>query len=317
MSASISVLVPSVDGGDLLAALAERLISESAQVEVVIADNGLDPGTRSRLSSTGAKVVAMGGNAGFGRAVNAAAAQAEGDVLIVTNDDIEPESGFATELATPVAAGAEMAAGILVHRDQPGVIESAGLVIDPLLGWHDHLRGEPLEGIEQRGPLPSPLGPSGGASAFAADAFRAVGGYDEVFFAYAEDIDLALRLRRAGGRCVVAPRSRAIHYISATLVHGSLAKACVVGRSRGHLLRKYGVLARPGRGAAALSLEVAATAALALRHRSLGPATARVRGWRASAVREPFPPRDWVTVGVLDGMRRRFAWFLRKPVRPH
>lgn len=314
MSVPISVLIPSVDGGDRLAALAEGLISES-QVEVVIADNGLASGTRSRLRSAGAKLVSMGGNAGFGKAVNAAAAHAEGDVLVVTNDDIEPGTGFATELAAPVVAGAEMAAGILVHREHPGVVESAGLVIDPLLGWHDHLRGEPLEGLEQRS-LPNPLGPSGGASAFATHAFRAVGGYDEAFFAYAEDIDLALRLRRAGARCVLAPRSQAIHYISATLVHGSLAKASIVGQSRGHLLRKYGVLARPGRATAALSLELAATMMLAFRHRSLRPAVARVRGWRACSVREPFPPRDWITVGVVGGMRRRLAWFLRKPVRP-
>ena len=315
MSVPISVLIPSVDGGNRLVALAEELISESPQVEVVIADNGLDSKTTSRLRTAGAKLVSMGGNAGFGRAVNAAAACAEGDVLIVTNDDIEPYAGFAVELAAPVLAGAEMAAGILVHREHPGVIESAGLVIDPLLGWHDHLRGEPLEGLERRSPLPNPLGPSGGASAFSTEAFRAMEGYDEAFFAYAEDIDLALRLRRAGARCEVASRSRAVHLISATLVHGSLAKAAIVGHSRGHLLRKYGVLARPGRGAVALSLELVATTTLALRHRSLRPAAARVRGWRASAVREPFPPRGWVDVSVVGGMRRRLAWFLRRPMR--
>jgi N-acetylglucosaminyl-diphospho-decaprenol L-rhamnosyltransferase len=315
MSAGVSVLVPSARGGPRLVALAQEFLdAPGPQVEVLVADNGLEPRTRTALRSAGVTVVEMGENAGFGRAVNRLVAGAAGTVLVVTNDDVEPAPGFCAELAAPVLAGAEMAAGVLVQAEQRDLIESAGVVVDRLLGSHDHLHGARLTVLD--GEVAAPLGPSGAAAAIARDAFLSVGGYDEGFFAYLEDVDLALRLRRAGAGCVLAASARALHSTSRTLGYGSLDKAVTVGRSRGRLMRKYGVLSRPLRGLGAVGVEAAASVALAARYRSLAPARARLEGWRRCDAREEFPPRSQVTIGVLPGLGNRLARQRRRPPLP-
>jgi N-acetylglucosaminyl-diphospho-decaprenol L-rhamnosyltransferase len=304
---SVSVVVPSLRGGPRLVELVNRLRdTSSVSVEVVIADNGLAPETAAAARAAGANVIAMGANLGFGRAVNRAAETAGGDVLVLVNDDVAPRPGFLGSLAAEVVkGGAEMAAGVLLREERPALIETAGVEIDATLGAHDYLQNEPVSRLDSR--LRPPLGPCGGAAAYSRRAFDEVGGFDEGFFAYFEDVDLAIRLRRAGARCALAGAAHAVHTGSGTLGYHSLAKACQVGYSRGYLLRKYGVLSRPLPAVSALSLEALASAALAVRHRSLAPATARVRGWRSCRARAALPPASAVTATTLDGARRRYA----------
>src|SRR5690606_7834042 len=52
---------------------------------------------------------------------------------------------------------------------------------------------------------------SGGAMLVERDAFLRVGGFDEDYFAYFEDVDLGWRLWALGERCVHAPRAVAYH----------------------------------------------------------------------------------------------------------
>jgi GT2 family glycosyltransferase len=230
---------------------------------------------------------------------------AAGAVIVVTNDDVQPAPEFAASLAAPVLRGAEMSAGVLVQAERPELIESAGVVVDRLLGSHDYLHGAPIDILDSG--LRPPLGPSGAAAGFDREAFLAVGGYDEGFFAYLEDVDLALRLRRGGANCELVATARALHAPSGTLGYRSLAKAVAVGRSRGRLLRKYAVLSQPGRGAGALAAEATAAALQSARHRSLAPVRSRIEGWRECQDREQFPQRPLVTEGLLDGLRARLA----------
>jgi hypothetical protein len=193
---------------------------------------------------------------------------------------------------------------VLLRADRPEVIESAGIQLDAALGPHDYLQGESVFRLGDA--VTPPVGPCGGAAGFRIDAFRSVGGFDEGFFAYCEDADLALRLRGAGARCALAPGARARHLGSGTLGYASLEKAKLVGYSRGYLIRKYGVLTRPRSALLACGGEAAAAVALGVRHRSLEPARARIRGWRSCRVRAE-APTDQFTVGPLDAFRRRLA----------
>jgi GT2 family glycosyltransferase len=57
---------------------------------------------------------------------------------------------------------------------------------------------------------------SGTACLWVRDVFLSLGGYDESFFAYYEDVDLGFRARRAGHECWYAPRAVALHRGSST-----------------------------------------------------------------------------------------------------
>ncbi|MDX6510498.1 MAG: hypothetical protein QOE36_2 [Gaiellaceae bacterium] len=299
-----SVVIPSLRGGTGLLELVRRLTVHAGRpVEILVADNGLAAPTVEGLRSLGAIVVPMRRNRGFAAAVNHAAEAARGEALVVLNDDVLPEPGFLDALVAGLAT-AEMVAGVLLRADRPDVIESAGIELDAALGPHDYLQGESV--LRLQGAFPPPVGPCGGAAGFRIDAFRSVGGFDEGFFAYCEDVDLALRLRAAGARCALATGARARHVGSGTLGYSSLEKAKLVGYSRGYLIRKYGVLTRPGSALLACNIEAAAAVMLGVRHRSLEPARARIRGWRSCRVRAD-APKDQVTVGPLEAFGRRLS----------
>lgn len=303
---SVSVVIPSLPGGQMLVDLVRSLLIDGA-AEVLIADNGLPEPSRALLRDANARIVPMGRNLGFGTAVNRAVSASEGSIIVVLNDDLEPLDGFLTALVAPIIDGAEMAAGVLLQKRAPDLIETAGIEIDRTLAASDYLQNEPVARLEE--PLRPPLGPCGAAAAYRRSAFVAVNGFDENFFIYGEDVDLAIRLRAAGGRCALAAGARAVHAGSGTTGYGSLSKANIVGFSRGYLLRKYGVLSTLSSGPAALAAETAAVLVLAGHHRSLKPALARVRGWRSCKARCPRPPKSDITVGYLNGLRRRYVRF--------
>jgi N-acetylglucosaminyl-diphospho-decaprenol L-rhamnosyltransferase len=302
---SVSVIIVSLRGGSALVRLVHSLAIANGSLEVLVADNGLAETTRSLLRQTAAKVLTTGSNLGFGAAVNRAASIAEGDVLVVLNDDIEPQAGFLDELVEPFSRGADMVAGVLVQEQAPGLIETAGIELDRALIASDYLYNEPVSRLEE--PLPPPLGPSGGAAAYRRTAFFEAGGFDENFFIYCEDVDLAIRLRAAGAACALAPRARAVHAGSGTVGYGSLAKANIVGFSRGYLLRKYGVLHSLRSGPPALLAETIAALLLARQHRSLQPARARIRGWRTCKTRSAPPQESDYTVSIVRALKKRLV----------
>lgn len=302
---SVTAVIPSLCGGSGLVRLVGSLTLASGALEVIVADNGLPERTRSALNETHAQIVTMGRNRGFGAAINRAARMARTDALVVLNDDIEPMPGFLDALTAPLADGADMVCGALLQKQAPTLIDTAGIELDRTLVAAEYLHNEPIAVLEKS--LAPPFGPSGGAAAYRLATFLDVGGFDERFFAYFEDVDLAIRLRAVGATCALASRARALHAGSGTLGYGSLEKANLVGFSRGCLLRKYGVLREPRRALAALTFEAVAVALLARRHRSLRPGVARVRGWRSCATRTSPPPDSDITVNMRDAWRRRYA----------
>ena len=292
------VVIPSLRGGPALTALVAALVADA---EVVVADNGMPSAARSAARQAGARVLELGANVGFATAVNRAAAASRGGALVVLNDDIAPEPGFLAALVARLQ-DAEMASGVLLKAEQPARIDTAGIVIDRCLGAYDHLQGLPLTALDG---APAPFGPGGGAAAFRREAFDRVGGYDPGFFAYFEDVDLALRLRLAGARCALATDARALHIGSATLGYASLEKAVLVGASRGRIVRKYGLLRHPATAAWVLATEALTSAELLRRHRSLRPLRARAAGFAACRERAPRPPAEFAAVALRDGLSRR------------
>ena len=254
-----TVIVPTWNGAQRLQRLLSSLGTDS---EVVVVDNGSTDGTADMLARRfpEAEIIRLARNHGFSNAVNRAAAVASSDAIVLVNDDCVCEPGFAKRLAGALdpARGVPMAAGVLLEAHDPTIIDSAGVELDDTLLVFDYLNGEPVEILDRA--VADPLGPSGSAAAFDRSAFLECGGFDERLFAYWEDVDLILRLRIAGGRCVLVPNARATHSHSATLGPGSARKNYLTGFGRGYVLRKWGVLVGAG-GAVVLAREAGICAA--------------------------------------------------------
>lgn len=307
MSAHTTVVIPTINpprAARLLASLADA----GGEFETIVVDNGtgaaeLEP-PRSGLEG---EVLRLDSNLGFSRAVNLGARRGQGEALVLLNDDSVVDAGYVERItgALDPGAGVVMAAGVMLDGHRPGLIDTAGVELDRTLLGFDYLNGEPLAVLD--GPVPDPLGPSGAAAAFTRDAFLEAGGFDEKLFAYLEDVDLVLRLRRAGASCRLVADARGTHEHSATLGPGSARKDYLLGYGRGYLLRKWGVLA-PRRLPAVLAREIVLSSGQMVVDRNLGGVRGRVAGLRASRPTESYPAPELLgdPPSLASTLRRRW-----------
>jgi GT2 family glycosyltransferase/glycosyltransferase involved in cell wall biosynthesis len=304
-----TVIVPTVVGGGRLERLLRSLDDHPGAVEVLVVDNGSADPAMDALGSRfpNARVIRLDHNAGYSRAVNLAAREATGDALVLVNDDCVCDPGFVEAIVAPLdpIAGVTMAAGVMREVRDPTRIDTAGMQLDRTLLVFDYLNGEPAACLDNG--VADPIGPSGAAAAFDREAFLEMGGFDERLFAYWEDVDLVLRMRREGARCALAPRARGIHYHSATLGSGSSGKNYLTGFGRGYMLRKWGVLTRPGRTARALVTDGVVCVGQLVVDRSLAGVRGRIRGYRAARPAAPFPSEALADRSAADGALRTLA----------
>jgi GT2 family glycosyltransferase len=302
-----TLYIPNLNGGEMLAQTLESLAPADG-VQLVVVDNGSEDDSVAMLRDRfpQVEVIALEENIGFGRALNLAVDRVPGDPLIFLNNDVECQPGFLEALLGGLEEGVSSVAAVLVQRDAPELIDSAGVMVegDTLMAF-DYLHGQ---SIDRLGSAPAPLGPTGGAALYRRDAFTSVGGFDERIFVYYEDVDLALRMRAAGHDCAFAPDARALHAFSATLGSRSGAKFELTGWSRGYLMGRYGVLEDPGKAARALLCEGAICAGQLLRAHTARGLRGRVQGWRAARElpKRQIPPNaPLVSLPVSQRLRLR------------
>ena len=280
MAPSATVIVPTVSPARAGRVL-DSLAGAGGRFETIVVDNGTADSELERLAgAAGAELLRLDSNRGYSRAVNLAAARAEGEAVVLLNDDCVVDRGFVEAITAPLdpGAGVVAAAGVMRAGWDEGLIDTAGIEIDRTLLAFDYLNGEPVELLDA--PVADP--------AIARDVFLEAGGFDENLFAYWEDVDLALRLRRAGGRCRLARDARGTHEHSATLGSGSARKNYLMGYGRGYVLRKWGVLS-PRRLPAVLVRELSLGAGQMLVDRNLGGVRGRARGLREAGATLPYP----------------------------
>lgn len=302
-----TVYIPTLRAGERLALTLAALGEQEPRPDVVVADNsGEDAaGALARERFPWVRTVDFGENLGFGRALNRAVREQPGDPIVFLNDDVTVEPGFVAGLLDVLDEDVEMVAAVLLSERDPGRIDSAGVIADRTLLGFDYLNGEPVGALAGAA---DPLGPTGGAALFRRAAFERVGGFDERMFLYYEDLDLALRLRRDGARCRLAPLARGVHAYSETMGARSAAKYEMTGWSRGYMLRRYGFGRRPALLARALLVEIAICVGQLLQDRTLRGARGRWRGWRAA---RGSAPREHAESGLTD-LSARQALALRR-----
>jgi GT2 family glycosyltransferase len=205
---SISVVIPVWNGRHWLDGCLGSIQRQTDPVhEVIAVDNGSTDGSVEylRTAHPNVTVLELGANTGFAHAVNQGIRAATGDWVAVLNTDVVLEPDWTERMARALHADPHAAAVAckMVELARPDRIYDAG----------DVLRRDGA--CEQRGRFGSDdgrfdepgevFGACAGAALYRRDAVLAVGGFDERYFAYLEDVDLALALRVAGWRCLYEP----------------------------------------------------------------------------------------------------------------
>jgi GT2 family glycosyltransferase len=278
-----------------LARTLTALEHQSERPEVVIADNSAEglAGELVRERFPWAHALEFGENLGFGKALNRVVREVPGDPIVLLNDDVTVEDGFISGLSQALSPAVEMVAAVLLREREPSRIDSAGVIADRTLLGIDYLNGEPTGALAGAA---DPLGPTGGAALYSYDAFQAVGGFDERMFLYYEDLDLALRIRREGGECRLAPGARGLHAYSETMGANTARKYAMTGWSRGYMLRAYGFGGRPRLLARAIAVEAAICAGQVILERTTAGLTGRLRGWQAGRdAPRRLPPQEGIS----------------------
>jgi GT2 family glycosyltransferase len=149
---------------------------------------------------------------GFGANHNAAFARCRTPFFCVANPDIRLVKDPFPALLESLRRDAAGVAGPLV-RGPAGSIEDSARRYPTLksLARKAFARSMILDYPSDRGPIEVDW-VAGMFMLFKAEAYRAVGGFDEAYFLYYEDVDICRRLRRRGARAIYDPRVEVIHH---------------------------------------------------------------------------------------------------------
>ncbi len=181
-------------------------------------DNGSQDGSvdHVRAAYRDVRVLELGSNRGWPGGNNAAIAATAAPWLLLLNNDTSLRPGC---LETLMAAGeADATAGMvqpkLVFRDRPAVIQSAGTILLGDGSAGDRGAGETDQGQFDR--AEEVFAACGAAMLLRREVVSDVGAFDETFFAYYEDTDLAWRMRLRGWRALYEPAAVVEHVHAAT-----------------------------------------------------------------------------------------------------
>ncbi|MGH9341075.1 MAG: glycosyltransferase family 2 protein, partial [Acidobacteriota bacterium] len=212
-----TIVIPTWNGLDLLrGALASLEEQAFRDFETVVVDNGSTDGTVEwlRQNRPSVRIVTFSENRGFAAAVNAGIRTAEGEILVLMNNDVEAEPAWLGALVAGLDRHSEVgvcASKMLCWAD-PARIDSAGDDLGLLAFSIGHGAPDSSAFREARYVFSA----CAGAAAYRRSVLDDVGLFDERFYAYLEDVDLGARIQMAGWRCLYVPDAVVYHRGSAT-----------------------------------------------------------------------------------------------------
>jgi N-acetylglucosaminyl-diphospho-decaprenol L-rhamnosyltransferase len=201
--------------GDLLDSLPAALAGLSA--DVVVVDNGSTDGTIELVEARGDCRLVRSANVGYAGGLNRGVRESvAAEAILFLNPDVRLHPGAVPEMMEAlkepdtgiVAPQVRSPAGALEFslRREPTVLNALGLSRTGRAALSEHV-GDPREYVH-----PHPVDWATGAVMLVSrKCFDAVGGLDESFFLYSEEVDLCLRARDAGWLTRYEPRAVAMH----------------------------------------------------------------------------------------------------------
>jgi len=231
---AVSVVIINWNGKEHLARCLASLEAQTYRdFEIIIVDNGSTDGSvafiRERFPEV--RLICNEHNLGFARANNQGIAIARGRYVAILNNDTQVEPQWLEALVHAAETHPEIGAfaSLVLFNDKRDTVDSAGLTVSVLGHGIQNLLGE---GIEQVSGVREVFGVSATAALFRRELLQDIGLFDEDYFAYYEDVDLAWRARLRGWRALLVPEAVVYHAHSATAGRGSPFKKRLLTRNR-------------------------------------------------------------------------------------
>ena len=221
MTATVAVLIVNFNSGELLADCLRHLQRQTVQpARILIVDNASQDQSLAQALALEPRleIIRLEQNVGFAAANNLAAHQAGAvEWLALLNPDAFPAPDWLERLlAAAQRYPASVCAGLgsrLINAYDPARLDGTGDVyhVSGLVWRRDHGKSV-TAGQDTAGEI---FAPCAAAALYRRTAFLAVGGFDEAYFCYFEDVDLGFRLRLLGYAFYYAPDAVAHHAGSA------------------------------------------------------------------------------------------------------
>jgi GT2 family glycosyltransferase len=230
---------------DTLACIESLVTPGAVRPHIIVVDNGAPEAATAEVQARFpfVQVVRTGRNLGFtggnNRGIAAALEQGVSYVWILNNDtEVAPDCLERLLEVFEEERDVGAVGGMILYHDDPDRIWFGGgrLSTGRAIGFHSR-EGE-IVAADEGGEIEDVGFLTGCCILASAEALRVVGGFEEDFFAYVEDVDLSLRFRRAGFRLVYQPEARLYHKIARERAAPEPHKIVLRDRNRRRLVRR-------------------------------------------------------------------------------
>lgn len=220
MSPFISVIIVNYNAGDRVQKCLEHLDAQTFKdFEVLVIDNGSEDGSADNLKpfQLDMTLKLAGENLGFAAGNNRIVKTAKGKWLAFLNPDAYAAPNWLEEFVVATQRYPDVAAfgSTQIDANNPEKLDGAGDVYHILGIAYRGFFGWDVEALPDEGEV---FAACAAAAFYEAQTFRDLGGFEERFFCYGEDVDLGYRHRLNGGRTIQL--SKAIVYHEGSAITG-------------------------------------------------------------------------------------------------
>jgi len=212
MNPLISIIIVNFNGLRYLGPCLSSLEKQSYEpCEIILVDNGSSDGSAGYVRAHFPKVIVVetGTNRGFAGGTNAGIKEAHGDFILTLNNDTITDSHFLENIIKPMLADKRVGMCASKMRFPDGRINSTGICFSRSgAAWDRGILEADLGQYEDETEV---FGPCAGAALYRRAMLDEIGLFDEDFFLYMEDVDLAFRARWAGWFCRYVPSAKVTH----------------------------------------------------------------------------------------------------------
>lgn len=216
MTATTTVIIPNYNGLVFLDTCMEALRAQTYKnFRTLVVDNGSTDGSVEWLKERNIDTIFLKDNTGFSGAVNIGIKASDTPYVILLNNDTRADEYYVAEMVRAIEQSERIfsVSSRMLQMYHPDLLDDAGDMYS-LLGWA-YQRGVGQSARRYKKPC-RVFAACAGAAIYRRELFDEIGYFDEMHFAYLEDIDVGYRARIAGYDNIYCPAAVVYHVGSGT-----------------------------------------------------------------------------------------------------